>query len=249
MFFNILNMSTYREVVYMCLDELKFISDDAYFTQDHIIFLADKYRAFLLKKNYTDLKKTIPESDYQTICLDLEKVQGIEGDNCSGMYLRSTTEIPDTLPIGNPQVTPMDFMGGEITYVSRERIKYVGCNKFLKGFIYCTIGPDHRLYLKSSNNQMYYLEKVKFTGIFEDSAEASKLSCDDSENSGNCDPLDNTYPLEEALIPLMIELVVKELSGAAYRPEDEENNAKDDISSIMLNSRRNYGRRGVQNYY
>ena len=44
-------MSTYREIVYMCLDEIKMVSDDSYFNQDHIIFLADKYRAFLLKKN------------------------------------------------------------------------------------------------------------------------------------------------------------------------------------------------------
>ena len=38
-------MSTYREIVYMVLDELKLESDDAYYTQDHVIFLINKYRA------------------------------------------------------------------------------------------------------------------------------------------------------------------------------------------------------------
>nr|DAU83961.1 MAG TPA: Structural protein [Crassvirales sp.] len=50
-------MSTYREIVFMIMDELKLSSDDSYFTEDHIIFLASKYRAFLLKQRYSDIKK------------------------------------------------------------------------------------------------------------------------------------------------------------------------------------------------
>lgn len=57
-------MSTYKELVYLVLDELRLHSDDALFTEDHIIFLADKYRAFLLKQKYSDIKKQIPESNY-----------------------------------------------------------------------------------------------------------------------------------------------------------------------------------------
>ena len=235
MFFNIyIKMSTYREIVYMCLDEIKMVSDDSYFNQDHIIFLADKYRAFLLKKNYTDVKKSVPDSNYQTLCLNLEKVNGIDGDSCSGSHLRSTKAIPNTLPVGNSKVTSMDFLQGEFTLVSRDRMKYVGNNKFLKNIIYATIGPDNKLYLKSANQQMNYLEKVQFQGIFENSAEASKLSCDSDGNVSTCDPLDNTYPLEEALIPLAIEFIVKELTGAAYKPADEQNNAKDDLSGIAV---------------
>jgi len=234
MFFDIYSMSTYREIVYMCLDEIKLISDDAYFTQDHIIFLADKYRAFLLKKNYTDIKKAVPESNYQTLCLDLEKVRGIEGDDCSQTYLRSVEKIPDTLPVGTSKVSSLDFLSGEITYVNRERMKYVGHNKFLRNIIYCTIGPDNKLYLKSQNPQMQYLEKVQYAGIFEDSAEASKMECDNNGTESNCDPLDNKYPLEEALVPMVIEFIVKELTGAAYKPEDENNNAKDDLSGLAV---------------
>lgn len=225
-------MSTYREIVYMCLDELKSISDDAYYTQDHIIFLADKYRALLLKKNYTDIKKSVPESDYQTICLDLERVQGIEGDPCSGTYLRSTEKIPNMLPVGTPKLSSLNFLSGEFTFVNRERMKYVGHNKYLKNIIYGTIGPDFKLYLSSSNHQYQYLDKIEFSGVFEDSAKASELACNDADKSTECDPLDNRYPLEEALIPLVIELTVKELSGAAYKPEDEANNAKDDLSGL-----------------
>lgn len=238
MFF-IFNMSTYREIVYMCLDELKLANDDAYFTQDHIIFLADKYRALLLKKNYTDVKKAVPESDYQTICLDLETVKGIEGDDCSNTYLRSVESIPNLLPVGTPKVSSLDFLAGEITYVNRERMKYIGHNKYLKNIIYCTIGPDNKLYLKSSNAQAYHLEKVAYSGVFENSAIASEMACNAKETETSCDPLDNKFPLEEALIPLVIEFIVKELTNAVYKPFDDINNASDDLSDLISLARRN----------
>lgn len=46
-YFNYIDM-TYRELIYMCLDQLKVASDDAYFTTDHILFLLSKVRAALL---------------------------------------------------------------------------------------------------------------------------------------------------------------------------------------------------------
>jgi len=42
-------MSTFKEIVYLALEELKLTSDDSYYTEDHILFLLNKYRAFLLK--------------------------------------------------------------------------------------------------------------------------------------------------------------------------------------------------------
>ena len=214
----------------MCLDQVKVSSDDSYFTEDHVIFLLSKLRSFLLKQRYsTDIKKVIAESNYQTICLDLIKVPAINGEPCTGgEYLRSKEKIPVTIRIGNPRVYPIDFYQGDIAFVSRDRMRYVGYNKWLKNIIYCSIGPDNYLYFKSVNPQFLYLEKVKVTAIFEDSNKASELACDDSE----CDILDRTFPIEGSLVPLLVELVVKELLGAKYVKKDEENNAKDDSSEV-----------------
>ena len=225
----------------MCLDELQLSSDDATFNEEHIIFLANKYRAFLLKKNYTDLKKEIPESNYQDLCLNLEEVKGIDGDDCSNTYLRSIEKVPNTLSVGNPRISTRDFLAGEITFVSRERMKYVGCNKFLKNIIYATLGPDDKLYLKSGNPQAYYLESVMYSAIFEDPEEAAKYTCEGTDSGDGCDILDKDYPLEEAMIPMVIEFIVKELSNAIYRPADEENNANDDLNNKVNPN----GRRGV----
>ena len=219
----------------MVLDELKLSSDDAQFTEDHVMFLLTKYRSFLLKQRYSDIKKQIPESNYQTVCLDLIEVPAISGEPCEGgSYLRSKQKIPFLMQIGTPRVYPIDYYQGEITYVSRDRMRYVGYNKFLQNIIYCSIGPDNYLYFKSSNPQFLYLEQVKFTGIFQDSLQASELQCPNSDGETVCDPVDRVFPIEDALVPPLIELVVKELAGPTYKPDDEENNAKDDLANTIV---------------
>lgn len=227
-------MSTYKELVYMCLDELKLYSDDALYTEEHIMFLLGKYRTFLIKQRYSDVKKQIPESNYQTICLDLIEVPTISGEPCEGgSYLRSKEKIPFLMKIGNPRVYPIDYYQGEITYVSRERMRYVGYNKYLQNIIYASLGPDNYLYFKSFNPQFLYLEKVRITGIFEDTLAASELQCPDESGDIVCDVLDREFPIENALIPPLIQLVVEELTKAEYKPEDKENNSDDDLSEVI----------------
>lgn len=225
-------MSTYKELVYMCLDELKLYSDDALYTEEHIMFLLGKYRTFLIKQRYSDIKKQIPESNYQTICLNLIEVPAISGEPCEGgSYLRSKEKIPFLMKIGNPKVYPVDYYQGEITYVSRERMRYVGYNKYLKNIIYASIGPDNYLYFKSFNPQYLYLEKARMTGIFEDPQAASELQCSDKNGNTVCDVLDKTFPIEDSLVPQLVQLVVQELYNHSRSEEDDENNAKDDLSN------------------
>lgn len=223
----------YKDIVYMVLDEIKSISDDAFFTEEHVILLVNNYRNFILKQRYSDIKKPIPESNYQTICLNLIQVPAIAGVPCEGgTFLRSKEKVPFMMKIGTPKVYPINYYLGEITYVSRERMRYVGYNKYLQNIIYASLGPDNYLYLQSSNPQYLYLEKVRLTGIFENIESVSDLLCDDSGDSINCDIMDKTFPIEDALVPPIIELVVKELLGAEYRPKDETNDAKDELSEV-----------------
>ena len=136
----------------MCLDELKLSSDDSFYTPAHIRFLLVKYRAFLLKQRYSDIKKQVPTTNYQAICLDLIQVPAISGEPCEGgMYLRSKDTVPVSMNIGNARVYPTDYYQGEIAYISRDRMRYVGYSKYLKNIIYCSKGPDGYLYFKSDN--------------------------------------------------------------------------------------------------
>lgn len=231
-------MSTYRELVYLVLDELKLTSDDALFNEEHVMFLLGKYRGLLLKQQYKDIKKEIPESNYQTLCLDLIQVPAITGEPCEGgTYLRSKEKIPFLMPVATPRVYPEDYYQGDITYVSRERMKYVGYNRWLPNIIYASIGPDNYLYFKSFNPQYLYLEKARLTGIFEEPEKAAELECNRDEST--CDPMDMKFPLEEASIPQVVELVVRELSRPEYLPEDKQNNADDGLSEVTSQSKKN----------
>lgn len=226
-------MSTWRELVYIVLDEIKSISDDSYFSEEHIIYMLDKYRALTLKQRYSDIKKQIPEGNYQTLCLDLIETPAIEGEPCTGgYYLKSDYPVSNVSLIGIPRVYPFDYFQGEISFINRDRMKYVGYNKFLQNIIYATIGPDKHLYLKSSNPQFISLEKVRMTAVFSSAVEAFKQACSEEE-----DILDSTFPLEGALVPVVTEFIVKELVGHLFRPTDYKNDGSDNVSNLELSAK------------
>lgn len=230
---------TLREVVYMCMDEIKLNSDDSFYTEDHIAFLLNKYRSFVLKKELEKENKQLSSNNSQNICLDL--IQTIdEEDPCGEMLLRTEQVIPNIINDAKAQIYPISYFEGDrIIYTSMERLRFVTFNKWTRNLIYAAKGPDNYLYLRSYNPQYLYLEKIRMKAIFEDFEQAAEYACDDSGESLSCDVLDMTFPLESALVPAVIEFVVKELLGAAYRPKDSENNANDDISDIVAWARRN----------
>lgn len=227
-----------KEIVYMVLDLAKAAtSDDSFWTEDHVIFLLKKYRSFLIKKEQEKQKATTDiasEFEYQQICLDLEKVPAIDGEPCTGgYYLRTTKKIPKILEDNQPRVYPVDFYQGiNISYIPRDRMRYVGINKFLQNIIYVSLGPDLHLYLNSSNPQFLYLKKLRMSAVFEDFDEMSSYLCNDDGDSMACDVMDEEFPIREYLVPTLMELVVKELTSAKYQPVDEHNNAADDMSKV-----------------
>ena len=230
------------ELVYSILDLAKAASsDDSFFTEEHVIFLCKKYRAFLIKKEQDKEKSSTDvasEFEYQQICLDLEKVPAIDGEPCTGgYYLRTTQKIPKILEGTQPRVYPIDFyQGTNISYVSRDKMRYVGNNKYLRNIIYSSLGPDLHLYLNSSNPQFFYMKQLRISAIFEDVDEAASLLCDSEGSDASCDVLDAEFPIREYLVPPLIELVVKELTGAKYQPQDKENNANDDLPQMAQRS-------------
>lgn len=225
-------MSTYKEVVYMVLDELKLASDDAFFTEEHVIWLTSKYRSMLLKQHYKDIKKDIPESNYQTICITLVRTDAIEGYPCvGGQMLKSVEEIPATITAASTKVYPVGFYNGEhISFVSMDRMRYVGYNRWTRNIIFASLGPDNHLWMTSQNPQYLNMKQARVTGIFDDPEAAADLLCDKDGNK--CSILDSEFPIESALLPTLIELCVKELSGSIYRPEDIRNNAGDDMGRM-----------------
>lgn len=171
----------------------------------------------------------------QTICVDLEYTSTLCGDPCGQGYLRSVRKIPETIGSGFPTIAPMDYFSSHISYVPFEKMKYIGFNKYLNNIIYCSIGPDDYVYLKSGNPMFENLHRIRITGLFDDFEEAQGLSCEcnTGDDASDCDPMQAEFPIDTYLVPQLIDLVLKQLLGAAYRPKDEQNNAKDELSDIQ----------------
>ena len=225
----------YKDIVYMILDEVKQTSDDSIFTEDHVIFLVDKYRALYIKKEYYAKKRAIPDIYYQTVCVDLEKVSMFGDTPCvGGVYLRSVQKLPELSDMALARVDTIDYFTGEIAYVSPERFKYAGSSAWMKNFIYATETWDRYLYLKSQNLQYLNLKKVKVTGIFEDAGEAAKYSCDPDGTESKCDTLDGEFKCENYMVPFIIQAVVKELLGVMYMPKDNTNNSSEELSGLNV---------------
>ena len=225
-------MATFNQIAYMIYDELGLGSDDGKFNIDHVLFLMGNYRSYILKQQYTNAKKTIPLSNYQTICIDLE----YNNDCIRGNEVKSINKIPDFTNLNSTDSVTINPVGDlfkniEYALVSEDRFKYVGNNKWLTRIVYFTVGTNQHLYLKSNDSNFKYLKKVEVNALFDDTVEAAKLSCNKEE--GSCEYLDTKYPIEESLIPVLIELVVKELSSTIYKPEDDINNASDDLTKVV----------------
>ena len=230
---------TLRELVFMCMDEVKLNSDDAIYTEDHVVFLLNKYRSFVLKKELDKENKQLSSTNGQTICLDLIEIRD-EDNPCGGSMLITEQTIPNLVNDCKVSLYPVNYFEGDhIIYTTMERMRYTTYNKWTKNLIYAAKGPDDYLYLKSSNPQYLYLEKLRMKATFEDFESAAQYACDESGEELNCDILDMKFPIENALVPILVEMVVKELLGAAYRPKDSSNNSNDDLSDIIAWARRN----------
>lgn len=217
------------EVVYYCLDAIKAFSDDAYVNEDHIIFLLGKYRGALLQQ-YHNIKKLIPESNYQTVCLTMEPAKVI---SCTAnAILKSIEEIPGIMTVGTSSILLYNGMESEnIVFVPFSRLGFVGHNKWKQNFIYASVGADRHLYLASTNPQAEHLSSIRMKGLFEDFEKAAELECD-SEGNKSCDIMDKDFPMEVSLIPDLIARVVTDALGILYRSSDTKNNANDDLSDI-----------------
>lgn len=226
-------MATYREAIYMVLDLLKERSDDAYYTEEHVLFNLSKIRASLIEKKYKGARnqafQPMSQENYQQICLNL--VTGSMG-GCNGSWLRSTETVPVFMSEFPVYVyTVGDLAESMVTYVPEERMPYVGYNKWLKNIIYCSRSGDGHLFLKSENQGFIYLSKIQVRGIFSNPETAEHLSC---EADSTCDILDRRFPIEESLLPTCIEYVYQLLSGARYAPEDKQNDAKDNLGEANV---------------
>ena len=235
-------MAKYSEIVYAVLDLLKESADDAFYTEEHVIFLANKFRPYLIERKYRKSRNTtystVSDQNRQQICINLQPEDILPGD-CEGIWLRSVEKIPDIVDVADPIISaPSDMVFSMVNWIAPERMPYVGHNKWLRKIIYAAKSADGYLYLSNSNPAFQHLDQIRMDAVFSNPEEAAALSCDAGE--GPCDVLDMDFPLEDGLIVSCIELIVQEIAGSRYAPQDKTNDASDELADANLTGRRAY---------
>ena len=232
-------MQTYRECVYMVFDELKLDSDDSRIEVEHIIFLLNKYRAILTKQRYGGTKRDVPLEYYQiwelgqldlpTNNTDVRRTFSFEKPvppilNLHGVLLETSISYY-TAPLEENYTTGYVENNIDVNFINPDRFKYLGYNKWLSSQPYATIGYDHKLYI-SSTADFLNGKSFRIQGVFENPTDFQDTT------DGK---LDMYFPVEQALVQPIIDLIVKELGNILYLPKDGENNLSDDLSIPMGN--------------
>ena len=193
----------------------------AYMVQDELKLLSDDatytldHIVFLLNK-------------YRAHLLHEKYAKGkflLEKGNKQVIKVSDKSIIPTLLNIHLPNVYTND--GKDVAFTNYERFRNVGYNKYLTQAAYASIDYNNQFVTKNINGEVY------LEAIFQDAIKAALY------NDTDKDILTIEMPLEETLIPQLIQFVVKELMGATYRPSDDINNANDDLADMMSFIRRN----------
>ncbi|NCD07247.1 MAG: hypothetical protein EOL97_14125 [Spirochaetia bacterium] len=208
-------MSTYREIVYMVLDQAKMKVDDNHLEAEHIVAIINKYRASLLKNKYGgQVKKVIPPAYYQTLAVEVDPTTR-----------KSLKRIPQLLDLdGMNLVTTIDAVNVlntfKITLVSPDRFQYLGHNRYLSTILYGTVTLDNYLKVKYSGT---IPSNFLISGLLENPMNIIEFN--DLEIS---DPLDLEFPMDEGLMMDLMAATLKEVAGIRVFPEIDKNNAREE---------------------
>jgi len=221
-----------RTIIYTVLEKLKIHSGDSKITPELISSMIDTKRAMLLKSRFSRNAWNIPIEIKQEICLDIERVDTIDGFSLAGKTIRTSSSIPKSIKIrgkdGPLLVRREDGTVIPINIIPIERLPYVGNNRWTAMLTYACIDYDGRLILTSTNDKLKFLKSIKVTEIFEMPEDVYELECRDNNDYGDIEPWDMEYPVELSMIDEIIEMIAKDLFNTIRLPEDKTNDSLDE---------------------
>jgi len=253
-------MKTYREIVYLVLDSLKLFGDDSVWEDSHIVAQVNKYRSLLIKQRYLDRKKEIPTAFFQRLNVKFDTAY-FRGD-----IYKSLKPIPNSVDNGlihaYTHVSSDGISSMNFNFITPQRFKVVGYNKWLRNEIYVTIDLDNYMYVKSpvgdiantiavavdSGNNTYYtqdeseqyqlvFDNLKDSYIVYDTILDNPIDADGFNDVNTLDILDLNFPCDESLVQTVIELTINEIAKLNGIHRDVLNNANDDVSMAANNQK------------
>ena len=220
---------TINQAIYIIRERVSQYSADSSISNREILFELDLARAeyynSLLKNNRY---RKLSESSKQIICIELEEVSnsecGCTEEDCT--ILRSTKTIPTAIS-DKVKVSSGKYDAIAFDSVSWSKFIYSGYSKYSKDVVYAAFRSDNHIYIKSNNPLHKVIPCVYVSASFENPAEAAEFKFEDGTS---CYDKDTTnYPMSAGEFSVIKEIVIKKMLNELKVPEDNINNANDDI--------------------
>lgn len=214
------------------------LSDDNHWSRRLVYYHLIKFRAAILSSRMENRKQTVSLFNRQTIpCIPLEKVD-VHDCPCvpvSGCYfLRSVYPIPD--PLGTSLVVSAIDGSINYTFVEWERFKYrtqsrIQANRNRAYFTVKEFQGQYYIYVYNDKHRDY----ITVTAVFEDPLVVQNFPDCEGRIDPCFSPLDQTFVLDQELIPVMYDMALKGLFPAKEQaPVDTVNNDQPDTQSTTI---------------
>lgn len=231
-------MATLNQITYDILGDIKGsnIIDDSHIETDRVKYLIHQQRSMWLNRRLTKPGYYItPDMTQDLKCVPVELTDAAEccdvTVDCS--IMRTESEIPAPLNINSTvaitRVGPVNKLQSMFSFVDYERAIWSGNGRFNDQHIFAFY-LNKRIYLKFNdvNRDARMLEYLNVQGVFEDPDEVKTFT----DCSGEpCHSDDSEYPIPDNLIPFIKDHVIKQLLRNEQMPEDQKNDANEQVST------------------
>ncbi len=221
-------MATLNKLIYNLRNSKRggILADDDKISNRQLAFVIGYYRAMILQRKLKQERISVSKYEQTLSCVEMVCVDRSEccelPTGC--LILRSKIRLPKTINWGtNHGVT---FVGlpdftESYQFVSESQARWSMFNKFT-GKLRKAYFKDGYIYI--TNN--IELEVITVRGLFEDPVAAAELYKDCDPDIA-CASFDDEYPMEEAVIPMMNDMIFKnEMSLLTLSPEDTRNDTR-----------------------
>jgi len=227
-------MATLNEITYSTLETVKGsgrYSDDSQITIPHIEFIAINNRAFLIRNDQSK-GRSLSDNIIQTLScvpvtqIDVSLCPCRVSTDCT--IMRTTNKIPRPLELHQKdlitKVSGVDVTSKGWSIISFSRASVAGTNKMTKdntkvffhnGYIYLLNPPAG-------------LKYISIDMVAEDPREAAMVSNCAGEP---CYTSDSRFPISNYMIPLLKEMILKELQIETQSPVDYKGDEKNNSNS------------------
>ena len=219
-------MSTFGQAIYALRERIRQHSDDSDFEDLYLLYELNIQRALYYRNEYNKNNRIIDDQAKQVICVELIDASTSESscDITGCNILKSKKKIPKLLElhekIALTNITTTDLNTIPFVYVPFSSFFFAGKTRFNKNSVYVTLNPNGHVFVKSSNPNFNFIEKILIYGIFEETLEALSYPEDCLDNY-----FEKKYPASAHVLTYILAMTADILVKKMQIPRDTTNNS------------------------